>query len=285
MDWPQERADQARLESERLDEYLQTLPAEALEQQSACEQWTVGDVVAQLIGGAQMCAEHITRGVQGNIAPPDGFPPAGEGDPEVMGQLNAHRTIFRRAGIGNQLLPVFRSANDRLNQLIAGLRPDDWDKPCYHPIGVIPVQTFVSLRMFELSLHGWDIASKLEPDPHLSTESLPALIELISTMCSTLVQAPPGYPPGDRYRFRLDGAATGDYDIVMESTGARMAKAGAEPADAVLRCDSEHFPLLMTGRVSVESAMNLGHLVIEDGRWLPPGFGDWFKGVWRPGSG
>ena len=273
------------MESEQLDKYLQTLPATVLEQQSACERWTVGDVVAHLIGGAQMCAEHISRGVQGNLAPPEGFPPAGEGDPEVMGKLNAHRTIFRRAGFGNKLLPAFKSTNDRLNQLIAGLSPDDWDKPCYHPIGVIPVQTYVSLRMFELSLHGWDIASRLEPETHLSTESLPSLMELISTMCSMLVQAPPGHPPGDRYRFRLGGVVTGDYDIVIEGTGARMVAAGREPASAVLQCDAKHFPLLMTGRLSVESAMNLGQLVIEEGRWLPPGFGDWFKGVWRPSDG
>lgn len=96
-------------ESERLGAYLSDLNQSGLEQQSACEQWTVADVVAHLIGGAQVFKEQTQRGLGGDAAPPDGYPAAGEADPSVMGSLNAHRTIFRRVGLGDNLYcPPFK---------------------------------------------------------------------------------------------------------------------------------------------------------------------------------
>ena len=139
MDGIEEQVKLVRLESERLSGYLQNLPKESWQQQSACERWTVADVVAHLIGGSQMYREHISRGLQDDIIPPEGFPAAGEADPEVLGNLNAHKAVFRRVGFGDRLLSTFQSTNEDLNQLLARLGSGDWDKPCYHPAGVIPV--------------------------------------------------------------------------------------------------------------------------------------------------
>ena len=285
MDAIEERVGQVRLESDRLGQYLRNLPNSAWQQQSACEQWTVADVVAHLIGGAQMYTAHISRGLKGDTIPPEGFPPPGESDPEVMGNLNAQRAVFRRAGLGDQLLSVFQSTNGQLNQLLARLSPVDWDKPCYHPIGVIPVQTFVSLRMFELALHGWDIVSRLEPEVSLSEECHPMLLDLVSSPGLSVIQLTPGVSPAGRYRFSLSGVAPGDYDIVVADDGALLAAAGDEPASGVLRCNTADFLLLVTGRLTVASAIGAERLLVEQGNALPLIFGDWFKGVWRPKDG
>lgn len=285
MDGIEEQVKQVRLESERLSEYLQSLPNEAWQQQSACERWNVADVVAHLIGGAQMCREHISRGLQGDIIPPEGFPPAGEADPEVLGNLNAHRAIFRRAGLGNRLLSTFQSSNEQLNQLLDRLSSKDWEKPCYHPCGVIPVQTFVSLRMFELALHGWDMLSRLEPEATLSAECRLMLLNLVASSDLNVVQFDVGKASPSRYRFRLSGKASGDYDIAVADGAALLEAAGAEPPDGVLRCDTADFLLLVTGRLNLGSAISAERLVIEQGNALPLIFGDWFKGVWRPREG
>ena len=52
--------------SEQLTQYLQTLSAEAWCHPSACEAWEVRDVVGHLTGGAQVYAEAISRGLQGD---------------------------------------------------------------------------------------------------------------------------------------------------------------------------------------------------------------------------
>ncbi len=285
MDPIEDRVSQVRLESERLSQYLENLPNQAWEQQSACERWTVADVVTHLIGGAQMYTEHMSRGLNGDIIPPEGFPAAGESDPEVMGNLNAHRTIFRRAGLGDQLLQTFQSSDDRLNQPLASLSAPDWDKPCYHPFGVIPVQTFVSLRMFELALHGWDIVSRLEPEAALSIESHSMLLDLVSSPSLKVVQLAAGDSPTGRYRFGLSGTASGNYDIVVTGDGTQLEAAGEAPANGVLRCDTADFLLLVTGRLNLASIIGADRLVVEQGNALPLIFGNWLKGAWRPSGG
>ena len=63
-------------ESMRLKQYLRALPREAWYQPSACAQWQVQDVVAHLAGAAEAYSALISRGVQGDTAPPAGLPPA-----------------------------------------------------------------------------------------------------------------------------------------------------------------------------------------------------------------
>lgn len=268
-------------ESERLGHYLSNLSPSAMEEQSACDHWTVADVVAHLIGGAQVFIEHLQRGLQGEAAAPEGHPAAGEADPAVMGGINTHRTIFRRAGLGDRLLPTFQATNAQLNQLFAGLRPEDWDKPCYHPMGVLSVRTYLSLRLFELVLHGWDISSKLNPPGLLLSGSFPALLDLISTPGLALTQFSVGDAPSGRYRFSLNDIASNGYDIVVNNGGAHLEKAAETLAGASLRCGAEDFLLLITGRLNISTAVSGGRLEIEHGNALPMIFGDWFQGVWR----
>ena len=229
-----------------------------------------------------MYQEHISRALHDDIVPPEGFPPAGEADPEVLGNLNAHRAVFRRLGFGDQLLSTFHSTNEQLNQLLARLGNRDWDKPCYHPAGVIPVQTFVSLRMFEPALHGWDMLSRLERNATLSAECRPMLLNLVAASGLKVVQLAVGDASASRYRFRLNESNSGDYGIVVVGGGAQLEAAGGETPDAVLRCDTTDFLLLVTGRLTLASAIGTERLVVEHGNALPLIFGDWFKGVWRP---
>ena len=61
-------------ESTRLTHYLHALPQEAWSRPSACAQWQVQDVVAHLVGGAELYAGSISRGLRGDTSPPEGRP-------------------------------------------------------------------------------------------------------------------------------------------------------------------------------------------------------------------
>ena len=282
MDTAETRVKQVQHESERLKEYLSALPPDAWSRQSACERWQVGDVVAHLASGAEFYDGSITRGLRGETAPPEGFPPPGAADPDVVGEVIAQSAISVRDSLGDGLFSRFSSANDQLNRLLGGLGPKDWDQPCYHPASVFLVRTFLNLRMFELALHGWDIRSRLDAPAHLSAESIPILMEFISAMCGRLIQPTSDLPTSARYRFHLTGTASGDYDIVLEGGGTRMEPGGMAPADAAFQSDTETFSLLMTGRLMFEAATDEGRLVVVDESGLAPDFGHWFKGIWRP---
>jgi len=86
--------------------------------------------------------------------------------------------IACRERLGEQLLATFSTRDEELHHLLAGLTPQDWDKPCtfWRFMGNLPVRAFLPLTMQELAIHGWDIRSRLEATALLSAESLPVLM-------------------------------------------------------------------------------------------------------------
>ena len=80
--------------------------------------------------------------------------------------------------MGDQVFSDFVQRNDELNQLTTTLRPRDWDKPHhYASLGTIPMRYRPGPWISEMAMHEWDIRFQLEPEAHLSDESLPVLME------------------------------------------------------------------------------------------------------------
>src|SRR2546429_9175748 len=90
--------------------------------------------------------------------------------------------IARRKQLGDQLLVTFEATDQALNRLLAGLSPQDWERPCYHPGGLFPIRRFMDFRLGELVIHGWDIRSRFEPKAPLSPETLPVLLDVVTAM-------------------------------------------------------------------------------------------------------
>ena len=70
-------ADDARREEiaragQRIEDFLRTLTADDLARQSACEGWTVGDVVGHLIERGDPLPDQIERGLAGDLSPTPG---------------------------------------------------------------------------------------------------------------------------------------------------------------------------------------------------------------------
>jgi uncharacterized protein (TIGR03083 family) len=144
-------------ESERIKQYFHSLPPDALRQPSACTQWQVQDVIAHLIGVAETYAGNLSRGLQGDTAPPAGRRPAGQNNAASSAEGIAQRSIAARQALGDQLLAAFDAANDHLNRLLEGLSPQQRETPCYHPGGMVAAQNFIDLRLKEFALHEWDV--------------------------------------------------------------------------------------------------------------------------------
>ncbi len=271
-------------ESERLIQYLQALPSEAWNQPSACTQWQIQDVVAHLAGGAELYVTWLSGGLQGETAPTGEFPPAGVLDSATAAEPIAQGAIAMRETVGERLLATFEVTNHSLNQLLAGLGPNDWETPCYHPWQIIPARQFLALQLQELTLHEWDIRSSLEPEAHLATEGLPAIMELISEASTNGFLRWAFRPHSNlnaavRYRFELTGTVPSRIDIVIHGDQVSLEESSADPANVTLQCDTATYVLVVYGRLSLEDALATGRLVVEGDQMLAMAFSQSFKGI------
>ena len=175
----EERAKLYKSESERFQDYLKNLPEDAWGRQSACDEWTVADVVAHLVGNSEFYAGTVARGLQGESTPPEGRPEAGTGHPSISATALAKSSIAARERLGDKLLETYFEKDNHLINLLTSLSPGDQAKPCYHPGSIVPAGNFVDLRFKEVILHEWDIRSAIEEKAGLSASGLASMIILI----------------------------------------------------------------------------------------------------------
>ncbi len=285
MDTPEHLVEVLQVETERLTQYLQTLPPDAWSRPSACDLWEVRDVVGHLTWVAEFYADTIARGVHGDTSLLADRPPGDGPEAAAFHAYIAQRAITCRQHFGEQLLPTCRTRYEQLHHLLAGLLPQDWEKPCafWRFRGNIPVRAFLPLTMQELAIHGWDIRSRLETPAPLSAESLPVLMARIPARfggtgsAAFRFDAPPPLPV--RYRFVLTGVVPSTHDIVVENTTAWMEPAGTATPHVTFRCAPDIFVLLMYRRLTLEPVLAAGQLVVEGDQGLTSAFDRWLKGA------
>ena len=280
----EDRVKLLRSDSERFWQYLQNLSDEAWIGQSACSRWQVRDVVVHLMGNAEGYAGSVSRGLNGDSSPPEGRGPAGASSAASSADGLAQRVLSQRESMGGRLLPAYQEQDSHLIALLAGLNPQDQDRPCYHPGGIVPAGNFVDLRFKELAMHAWDIQSRLEADARLIPDSLPSIILLISKSVASgslpwAFWPGPGLASTVRYRFEVAEPVPVNAQIAVEGDKARLEDSAGESADVTFRCDTETFALLMYGRLAAEPAVAEGRLVVEGDAELAAQFSHWFKGI------
>ncbi len=280
MDSPEARVKIAIAESQRLEEYLSSLCTEAWSKPSACDRWEVRDVVAHLVGVAQGYAERTYQSLQGDPSPPVGLSAPESVNAAAFAEGSAQRVISRRERLGDQVLSEFSKTKDQLNELLATLGPQDWDRRSYYfSIGIAPMRFRPNVWTSELAIHGWDIGSRLEPEAHLSEESLPVLMDVVREQLTKWIFSPgPRLPAPIRYRFELTGAGASNRDILVEGDKASLEPAGTGKADVTLHCDTETFILIAFGRLSTDTAISADKLTTEGDNRLASEFQRWFPG-------
>jgi uncharacterized protein (TIGR03083 family) len=271
-------------ESERLQQYLAALPADAWTKPSACARWEVRDVVAHLI--TINYTDRITRALRGDTAPSEGrpapsiFKTRSQEEWRQWVMARAQQPIANRERLGNDLPSLLGQNWDQFHHFIATLSAQDWHKPCYHSFGIIPVHSLVNAGAFELAIHSWDIRSALEPSAHLSPEALAAILNFFSECPHWFFLHDARLPTPIRYRFAFTGALSREWDIVVEGDKASIAPAAdATPANATFSCERETFALLMCGRIGFDAAMGDKRLIPTGDMAVVQAFKKWFKGI------
>ena len=276
MDTPEQRAKILEAEVQAFKKYLGTVPPGDFDRSSACEGWSVADVVAHLVG--QDFALRVTRGLQGDSSPPEGAPDVADHDEDRFAQNIFDRAHATREQHGDCLVAALGERLDETVAVFNGVPAGQWDNLCYWPPGPEPVRTLLDMRISELTMHAWDIGSVLGAGYHLSAEAVAVLFDTVDRAVRRAFRPDPSLEKPIRHRFILSGTQSAEKDIVVAASGATVGPAGAETPDVTFLCDGETYVLAMYGRVGIDAAIADGRLRFEGDAVLATGFGRRFVG-------
>ena len=273
---PEQRVNILQAEAESFKTYLSSLPAEAWNQPSACEGWTVADVVGHLNG--QNFASRVARGLADDASPPEGAPLVEHHDEDRFAEDIFQRALSNREEHGENLLESFIPRLDESVQVFNTVGPNDWEKPCYWPPGPEPVRTLLDMRIAELTMHAWDIRSTFDAGYRLSDDSVRVLMQTVDRAVRRAFRPDVDIQSEIRYRFEVMEPFETAYDVVMAAQGTHVEPSGKQGADVTFRCDGETYVLVMYGRLSPEDATAQDRLTFQGDSELAGSFGRRFKG-------
>jgi uncharacterized protein (TIGR03083 family) len=270
---PEERLNILRVETERLEQYLKGLPEEAWKRSSSCDRWTVADVVAHLTGSGRVYPPRIIRALQGDVSPDE---PAlhrlykGQIDPKMVG----NRAITLRQELGGHLLAEFINSNQAMDQALAKVGSQDWDKLVSRGGGTESLRNLVDGFITERTIHGWDIRSRFDPQASLSLECVPIIVERIPQRPRWSCRAEVDFSPLLlRYRFEVSQPAPSVVDVVVTEKQQYLEVGSTKEAQVIMRCDGATFVLLMYERIKPEAAIAEGRVSVEGDKQLVTDFG------------
>ena len=249
--------------AQRLEEFLQTLEQDDLARQSACEGWTVADVVAHLVERGSPIPDQIERGLSGDISPTPGIstePPVSEDQFRI--DLD-HSAVALRQELGETLLEEFARQNREFDRVLSLVQPDDWEKLCYHRLRPETVRAKTDIRIAELAMHEWDIHWAFDRNAAVAEDSLPGLVSASGRAVRRAFRPDPMRPRPVRYRFALSGPASTTVDVVLSPEGASFEIAATPRPEVIFNCSSATYALVIFGRLKLDKAIESGLAATE----------------------
>ena len=279
MPSPADRVEVLRQEAAAFKERVAALSPEDWDRPSACDGWSVADVVAHLSG--QAFALNVSRGLQGDYSPPAGAAPVTEHNEDEFARNIFQRAFNTRAEAGDHLQEVLFQRLDESVDVFTGVADRQWDNLCYWPPGPEPVHTMLDMRISELTMHAWDVCSRFDPDYRLSDGSVRVLMDTVNRAARRAFRPDPTIPAPQVYRFVIDHPITVVYELVIANEEIVLRQAQDERdggADVTFKCDGETYVMVMYGRLTPDEALVSGKMDWDGNERLALGFGARFLG-------
>jgi uncharacterized protein (TIGR03083 family) len=263
-----------RATTELLAQELHTLAPEQWETPNACGSWTVAEVVAHLAGGGERYALYVRRALEGLSEPPPGS--SFLTDRAAYSDGIRQRAIDYRHDAGGYLTGRFLASGIGLAELFDGLQPHDWQRPTFHPAGVLPLVGLLGWRTAELSLHRWDILNALGREARLPDGSLEPIIDWLPRWLSVGFQLRAPLDEPRRYLVVLGSPLLRLLKIAIFGDRFEIDREDDDSADAVLTTHPETFILLAMGRQKWSSGLESGAVTVGGDRAAAAEFPHWF---------
>ncbi len=283
MTTPANRIDLLEREARLLLDFLGDLPHDAWAADSACADWTVADVIGHLT--SVDLSTRLVRGLDGDHSPPEGSPAPEQHDEDAFARSIYQRAVDATQRLGDGLLEDFIQRIDETVALFRQVQPDQWNNLVYWPAGPMRMDTLLTQRIAELTMHGWDIRSRLEDDYHLSDGSVTALLDTVDRAARRAFRPDPLLASRPlRYRFNISRPEERVIDLVLSDGDAEIIEemapnSPAEQADVTFECDGETCVLILYGRLTPHDAVAARRLSVADGEsYLAATFGERFVG-------
>ena len=277
-----ERIDLLEREARELLGFLSSMPAGGWQADSACAGWTVADVIGHLT--SVDLSNRLLRGLDGDHSPPEGAPAPEQHDEDSFARSIYQRAVDASARLGDGLLGDF---TERIEETVALFRRVDdgqWDNLVYWPPGPMPVRTLLTQRIAELTMHGWDIRSRLEDGYHLSDGSVISLLDTVDRAVRRAFRPDAGLEDHPlRFRFQITRPQERTLDLLLGSREAEISEGTPDDATSApqvtFECDGETCVLVLYGRLSPNDAMRERRMTVASGdARLAHTFGDRFVG-------
>ena len=218
---------------------------------TACAGWTAAHIAAHLAFQADFYAANLARGLADLEGPPFVFGPGGAGDYPQFRDSLIERWAAREP---RDLITEFETRSSIFAELAARLAPDERGKNAWWLRGPMTVGRFLEFRLFELSIHDWDIRSGIDPRAEVRPEVLPTLIPLLETRLAQLAGPNPGQRAPGSYRLIVDRGASVQWDIQIDDSGLRVQPAGSLTPEATVTAEANALALILAGRQSAADA-------------------------------
>jgi uncharacterized protein (TIGR03083 family) len=242
-------------ETARITQVLQGWPETRWQLPTYCPGWLAADAVAHLATGGDFYAQVIIAGRQG--APQL---PWGSSDAAGMRVARAEASKKLVEGGPQALMAGFQQGSAKLQEVFASLQAADLAKVAWHPRGLIPIGSWVGMRLLELVIHDWDIRQPHEDHAHLAPTALPAMLTILPEMHMQLL--------AQRLTEGLDGLhvlRAGDTAWAFHIQGKTVTSLAQAPTtyDTCLSADAETLILLSVGRADVAAKQRHSALTVS----------------------
>ena len=257
--------------------FLHTLPDDVWRDPdtyaSACADWKVADVVTHLITIAGMKTMSIQRALRGDSSPPMGYQ---RRSPEER----LEELVNLREAYYEDIFYEFNASCLRLNSLLVGLTPDQYEFAAWHPATVMDVSRLIELRLMELAVHAWDIRYVFDRNAKINPVAVPFLKGWLPNWLRASFRKPVDLEGSVTFRFDLtdlDGEANA-LKVRADSFSLDSADLTSD-ADVTVSLDSSAYILFLMGRVNLRRSVRRRQIGLEGNMEMASKFGEWFVGV------
>ena len=242
-----------RREYEVLDRWLSALSPAQWQGPTYCTDWSVQKTVSHLGSGAEI---HLLT-VQDNV---DGAAPV---DQPVRERIWGHFDSLAP----EPLYADFRDRNEAYLRYLEGLPGEKRGKTVKFFMGDQPVAGYATYRLFELSLHSWDLRVALDPTARLLPTSVAPLWTILEPNLSRRANADAKTAlAGAVYGVEVYGPVNQRFAIAVRNGAVEKLDAPPSVPAASLRLPAEAFERLFTGRLPLEQAAADGDAIVTGDR-------------------
>ena len=273
----QQNIQTVRALSNDLAGFLHTLPDDVWRDPetyaSGCADWKVADVVTHLIAIAGMKTMSIQRATRGDSSAPMGYRPR-------SAEERLRELLDLREAYYEDIFYEFNASCLRLNSLLVGLEPDQYELPAWHPARVMDVSRLIELRVMELAVHAWDIRYVFDRSARINSVAVPFLKGWVPNWLRASFRKPTDLEDSVALRFDLSDSEGESHDlrVCAESFTLEPADLNSD-ADVTVSLDSSAYILFLMGRVNLRRSVRRRQIGLEGDMETAAKFSEWFVGI------